>query len=290
MITFVIAVLALLVITALFILPPLLWTKAPETRADTMDQQAENLQILRTQLAELEQERLDGQLDEADFTQAVEELKRRILEENARLETAPNKVVKGPGVGTALVALGVLIATSSLGYALLGNPKALDPSQVQQQNAPMTQEQIEGMVASLAAKVEANPEDEQGWLMLARSYKVLGRFAEAAQAYSRVEDVVNTDPGLMADYAEALAMSSGLKGKPTELTYKALAMDPDNIQALFLAGAIAMEDGKPEKAADYWEKVLPSLEPGSELHSALQASISEIRAEAAGKQKGAAKP
>lgn len=290
MIIFVAAVLALLVITALFILPPLLKAKAPETGA--LVQQEENLQILRTQLAELEQERLDGQLDEADFTQAVEELKRRILEENAKLESTPHTGVKTPSVGIALVALALLIATSSLGYALLGNPKALDPSQVQQQDTPMTQEQIEAMVAALAAKVAANPEDQQGWLMLARSYKVLGRFAEAAQAYSRVEDVVDTDAGLMADYAEVLAMSSeqGLKGKPTELTYKALALDPDNPQALFLAGAIAMDDGQPEKAADYWEKVLPSLQPGSELHSALQDTINQIRSGASKTEKGTAKP
>ena len=144
----------------------------------------------------------------------------------------------------------------------------------------MSPEQIEAMVAKLAARMEANPDDEQGWVMLARSYKVLGRPADAAKAYSHAEKLVATDASLSADYAEVLAMASdgGLKGKPAKLVEQALRLDPANPHALFLAGAVAMEAGKPTQAADYWEKLLPLVEPGSEIESLLKSSIEKIRA------------
>jgi cytochrome c-type biogenesis protein CcmH len=45
---------------------------------------------------------------------------------------------------------------------------------------------IEGMVAGLAARLEENPDDLDGWRRLARSYTVLGRQEEARAAYEQI--------------------------------------------------------------------------------------------------------
>lgn len=281
MTTFLLAALALLAVTAIFLLPPLLRGRAPlRTGAAQRDT---NLAILRDQLAELEREQQEGSLSGSDFEQARDELKRRILEETALAEQASQNADTAPSKGAALAVVLALVLGASAGYALLGNPMALDPAQRQapQAGQAMSPEQIQAMVDKLAARMAENPDDEQGWVMLARSYKVLGRLEEAAQAYAKAEKLVATDPGLLTDYAETLAMASGkgLKGKPLQLVQQALKLDPEHGHALFLAGAAAMESGNRLAAADYWEKLLPQVEPGSELHTLLKDNIDKIRAE-----------
>jgi cytochrome c-type biogenesis protein CcmH len=144
----------------------------------------------------------------------------------------------------------------------------------------MTQEQINGMVAKLAEKMAANPDDLKGWLMLARSYKTMGRFEEAANAYSKAEKLVNEDPDLLASYAETIAMASngkGLKGKPMQLVERALKLDPKHPHSLFLAGAAAMEAGENKKGIAYWEALLPQVEPGSEIDQMLRSGIDKMK-------------
>ena len=46
---------------------------------------------------------------------------------------------------------------------------------------------IRAMVDGLAEKLKRNPDDLKGWLMLARSYEVLGETEKAGQARARAE-------------------------------------------------------------------------------------------------------
>ena len=163
-------------------------------------------------------------------------------------------------------------------YGILGNPKALDPAQTAAQ-PKMTPEQINAMVARLAERMQANPDDMQGWLMLARSYKAMGRYDEAAAAYAKAEKVINDDPELLASYAETIAMASGkgLEGKPGQLIARALKIDPQHPHSLFLAGAAAMEAGDNRKGIAYWEALLPQVEPGSEIDQMLRSGIEKMK-------------
>ena len=136
------------------------------------------------------------------------------------------------------------------------------------------------MVQKLAERMQANPDDMQGWLMLARSYKALGRFDEAVNAYGKAEKVVVESPDLLASYAEAIAMANGkgLQGKPVKLIEMALKLDPKHGHSLFLAGAAAMEAGDNKKGIAYWEALLPQVEPGSEIDQMLRAGIEKMKA------------
>ncbi len=62
--------------------------------------------------------------------------------------------------------------------------------------------QIKQMVTTLAAKLEANPNNPNGWVMLLRSYKVLGKFDEADAAYAKAKKHIGDTPALSAAYAE----------------------------------------------------------------------------------------
>ena len=266
----------LIVVVAAFILPPLwLGLRAPKPQTDRKEA---NLAIFRDQLNELADEKAEGSLADADFEQARGELQRRLLEEVGGGEAAAASS-HGPSRKTAIAILLLLPILALLGYGMLGNPKALDPTQTV---APpqMTPEKINEMVASLAEKMKANPDDMQGWLMLARSYKSLGRFEEAVAAYAKAEKVINDNPDLLASYAEAVAMANGkgLKGKPAELVERALKLDPKHGHSLFLAGAAAMEAGDAKKGIAYWEALLPQVEPGSEIDQMLRQGIEKMKA------------
>ena len=269
----------MMVVAAAFVLPPL-WLGQRQA-ALKGERKEMNLAIFRDQLADLEHEKSEGSLSDSEFEQAKKEIQRRMLEEiQPESDLASPTSTQGHSRKTAIALLVLIPLLTVAGYALLGNPKALDPVQT---TAPqtMTPEQIEGMVAKLAARLEANPDDLNGWLMLARSYKNLGRYADAANAYGKAEKAVNQDPDLLASYAETLAMANGkgLLGKPMTLIERALKLDPKHGHSLFLAGAAAMEAGQNKKGIAYWEALLPQVEPGSEIDQMLRGGIEQMKGE-----------
>lgn len=267
----------LVAVTAAFVLPPL-WRgrRAPGARAD---REAANVAIFRDQLAELEREKAEGTLADGDFEQARRELQRRLLEEvEPAAGNSAAAAIPGPSRKMAIALLLLLPVVALLAYGILGTPKALDPARAAA--APkMTAEQINAMVAKLAERMQANPDDMQGWLMLARSYKALGRYEDAVAAYARAEKVIDGDPELLASYAETIAMASGngFKGKPGQLIARALKIDPQHPHSLFLAGAAAMEAGDNSKGIAYWEALLPQVEPGTEMDKLLRSGIDQMK-------------
>lgn len=269
----------LVAVAAAFLLPPLwLGVATPKSRAD---RKAANLAIFRDQLTELEREKAEGTLAEADFTQAKAELQRRLLEEvEDSADSGPSAAPAStrPSRPLAIALLLALPLAALAGYTLLGNPRALDPEQRIAQPR-MSPAQIDAMVAKLAERMKDTPDDPKGWLMLARSYRSLGRYEQAAEAYGKAEKLVNDDPDLLASYAETLAMASGkgLKGKATELVQRALKIDPKHGHSLFLAGAAAMDAGDRKQAIAYWEALLPQVEPGSEIEQMLRQGIEKMK-------------
>nr|MBL8410363.1 c-type cytochrome biogenesis protein CcmI [Dechloromonas sp.] len=269
----------LIVVVAAFVLPPLwLGVRAGKPRTDRKEA---NLAIFRDQLAELDREKAEGTLAAADFEQARAELQRRLLEE---VDAGPAEATVGAPAASRKTAIAILLLlplAAMAAYALLGNPRALDPAQTAARPAQpqMTAEQIDEMVAKLAARMEANPDDLQGWLMLGRSYKALGRYDDAVKAYAKAESRINEDPELLASYAETIAMAGGkgLAGKPRQLVEKALKIDPKHGHSLFLAGAAAMEAGENQKGIAYWEALLPQVEPGSEIDQMLRSGIDKMK-------------
>lgn len=281
MITFVVIALLLVALTAALLLPPL-WRGA-RAGGDEADRQSANLAILRDQLAELEREKAEGSLADADFEQAWRELQRRLLEE-VEPGSAAAPAAGRPQRRLAIV-LAILLPLASLaGYGLLGNPQALDPAS-RVAKPQMTPEQINAMVARLAERMQANPDDLQGWLMLGRSYKALGRYDDAVKAFARAESLIMDDPDLLAVYAETLAMANGkgLAGKPRQLVEKALKLNPQHGHSLFLAGAAAMEAGDNAQGIAYWQALLPQVEPGSDIDRMLREGIDKMQAKQAGK-------
>ena len=263
--------------------------------AEDASQEQSNLGIYREQLADLDADLKAGTIGHEQWAVSKMEIERRVLEDHqdaAAPEVAP-RASRAASQRAALV-LGIAIPLLAAGlYAWLGSPAALAPPLPATTNgaangptggAPSA-EQINGMVANLAARMKANPQDVQGWIMLGRSYAVLQRYPEAVEAYRQAAALRPQDAQLLADYADALAMSGGrtLAGEPEKIIRQALAADPNNVKALALAGTAAFERKAYGEAVPLWQKAI-ALSGGNdaELKQSLQDGIAAAQSRMGG--------
>jgi cytochrome c-type biogenesis protein CcmH len=201
-----------------------------------------------------------------------------------------------------MVTLAATLVVALSGYLVTGRPDAIggSPSMAAADSAEEGQpqpspEQIAEMVQRLADRLKDRPEDAEGWTMLSRSYLVLGRLEEAAQASERVLKLKPNDAQALADHADVLAMRAGrvLDGEPMKLIERALKLDPDNLKALALAGAAAFDRGDGNEAARLWDRVALLGPPGSPVVQQARDGAAEARkmaAERAGASGGTAAP
>lgn len=243
-----------------------------------------NLAVLRDQMRELDADLSAGTIDAAAYDSARHELEQRVAE-----DVQPNLPVRMASGGSRwpaiAIGLAVIVGAAAL-YSLLGTPNGLDPAQVgapDQNPHEIGQQASESMVDRLAQRLKTEPENAEGWLMLARSYSAMGRFADASNAYARLMTLVPGNAQLMTDYADILAMSHGqsLQGEPEQLLARALAADPRNTKALTLLGAAAYQRGDFAPAIASWKKIL-TLEPaGSEISRMAVSNIKQAQDAAA---------
>ncbi|MFM1759091.1 MAG: hypothetical protein RLY75_361 [Pseudomonadota bacterium] len=269
MTSFVISALLLLILVLILLLRPLFF---PAKESATSRRQM-NASIYREELDKLEADRLAGTVDSNNYEQTHAEMRQRLFQDT---DEADDLAVLGSPKKT-IIGICLFVAILSAGfYFYLG-----DAAQIAQKSTekPMTQESVEKMVEEFAAKMEKEPDNLKGWAMLARSYRILGRNTEAANAYARAGSFVDSDPQLLADYADVLAANANgnFAGKPQQLINKALAQDPNNLLALWLSGTAAFNAQNYKAAVQSWEKLAKQLPVESDEARAIAASIAEAR-------------
>lgn len=269
MTSFVISALLLLILVLVLLLRPLFF---PAKESATSRRQM-NAAIYREELDKLEADRLAGTVDSHNYEQTHAEMRQRLFQDT---DEADDLAVLGSPKKT-IIGICLFVAILSAGfYFYLG-----DAAQIAQKSTekPMTQESVEKMVEEFAAKMDKEPDNLKGWAMLARSYRILGRNAEAANAYARAGAFVDSDPQLLADYADVLAANANgnFAGKPQQLINKALAQDPNNLLALWLSGTAAFNAQNYKAAVQSWEKLAKQLPAESDEARAIAASIAEAR-------------
>ncbi len=117
------------------------------------------------------------------------------------------------------IALALALALPALAvglYLAVGSPRLLDAAggmphiALADGQGGHVDDEMETLVARLAAKLKDNPGDGVGWALLARSYVELRQFPEAVRAFAKAVALDEGDAQLRADYADAL---DGLKAQ-----------------------------------------------------------------------------
>jgi cytochrome c-type biogenesis protein CcmH len=261
-----------------------LWPLLKHSKSALVGRESSNLDIHRDQLSELQKDLEAGTLAADRYEQAKNELERRVLEEAVLPAHTRQATISGK---TVPIALSILIPlTAVLLYLYLGNLQGVGaPRHPAADLSSITADQFQDMTVKLAARMQQNPGDAEGWKMLGRAYRAMDRYGEANGAYRKAVELRPQDADLLADYAESLALGAGrdLAGEPTRLLDRALKLEPHNTKVLTLSGSAAFERKDYKAAIGYWEMVLKQPGVGGELAQALQKGVEESKARQAGR-------
>lgn len=268
---------------------------------------SESVDALKNQLQQLKALFDAGVLTEDNYKFAKDPLERRLVD--AVLEAGPvvapvspasaplttqASVAARPPIKLVAAVLAFVTVVGVGGYMWRGQPEGWHVGPTSQTGdeataAPsgaastpahdMSAQQIAELTERLAQRMEQDPNNAQGWAMLARSYAVLNRYPEAVKAYKRYTDLQPKDAQAWADYADALGMANkrSLEGEPAQLIAKALQLDPDNFKALALSGSLAFAHKDYAGAVRDWEHALQAAPPNAELAQQLQGGLDEAR-------------
>jgi cytochrome c-type biogenesis protein CcmH len=174
-----------------------------------------------------------------------------------------------PALWTALSATAVLVVGAAALYFIWSNwPWRAPPAA----NSPET------MVAQLARRLERNPDNLDGWLMLGRSYIALQEYPLAYRAYERADHLSGgKNAEALIGEAQALALSdpAELEGRAARLIERALVVAPDSGKALFFGAAVAARRGDLPLARQRFTKVL-AMNPPDAVRTFLEQQITAI--------------
>jgi len=139
-------------------------------------------------------------------------------------------------------------AAASAPAAAPPGPNAQDVANAQQMSDEDRQAMIRAMVERLAARLQSQPDDLEGWLRLARAYDVLGERDKAAAAFERARRLKPDDPRIAAAGAGAAAPPMAA-ANPAGAPPGPSAQDVANAQQMSDADRLAMIRGMVERLA-----------------------------------------
>lgn len=248
-----------------------------------------NLTVFKQQLEELDNDLKAGILDQERYDAAKIDLEKELLSDIS--ETPANAQPESPGKSRwmALAALATPLVAITL-YLTLGTPniiRLLEEQPVASGSSnPHTgtggtsqMPSMEELVSRLAEKMKENPDNLEGWVMLGRSYVAMKQYPEAMDAYEHGMKLDSENVGLLLAYSEAIGAMSGnnFTGKPAPLIEKAFKLEPENPNALWMAGILAYQQGDYKTALTRWENLQGKLTPQSSELETVGNAIDDVR-------------
>jgi cytochrome c-type biogenesis protein CcmH len=277
-------------VLAAVVLAALVWPLLRRRSSEAPGDEAAATAIFRDHKRQLDAEFAAGTLSAAERDAAQAELVARFGTELS-VPPAAAAAPSGRSRWIAAIAVAAMVpVVAGVLYTLLGNPAAVNSTTVPVARTPhgdgsANDPQIVAMIEALAEKMKANPDDPNGWVLLGRSYLKLGRYDDAAAAFAEAAKRMPEVAALLADQAEAIAMSQGksLAGRPTELLNRALALDPNDPKTVAMSGAAAAERKDYDGAIKLYTQLKTMVQPGSEDAQQLDQVLAELAAMKNGK-------
>lgn len=270
----------LIVAAALGVVATVLWPllKAPPAQPDRA---AYNVAVFQDQLKEVDRDVERGVLTPAEADAARLEIQRRIIAAGKAHEEAPAADSPARRKLTAGVLAVTVPALALAAYLSVGQPMvpAAKPGLGNHDADP---EQITKMVEQLAAKVAANPKDAEGLMLLARTYRQLGRSEEAIAAYRRLT-ALKPDADSFAGLGEAETAAAGGNVTPEAHAafMKALGFDRNEPRSRFYLGLEYALKGDAKTAIAIWRDLVAAAPPDAPWVPDVRQEMTQV-AQAAG--------
>jgi len=284
------AVVAVLVAIALvLLLPPLL--KKRDT-SGVVARKDLTVTVYQDQYNELENDLNNGTISQEQYDQAKIDLEKNLLEDVGKASRQDEAENAGGDtsqlanrISAAFIFLAVPVLTVSLYNLWGGGIEAIAPESIPEEERLAKQqhnqkESIQAMLAQLEERLRVDPNDGEGWFMLAKSYQFLKRYDDAVKAYAQTLPLGgNQSADVLSAYADAIAMASNrtLTEEAVNVLKQALQIDPRHIKSLWLVGTAAYQQQNYNEALKYWERLYVVLEPGSDDANQIAMNIGEVR-------------
>ena len=272
----------LMVVAVLGVLVWSLWRPPVQAAADAHEQA--NAQVYRDQSADLAREHALGHLNDAEYAQAQEELKLRLRDDWVSGPVQAHGGVTHRPRKTVLALCLMLPVCAVLLYGAWGSPMGLDPAALARSapdegpNATVTPEKIAQMVGQLERRLQDEPNNVDAWVMLARLQRSQEKFPASEKSFAKAL-TLTPDDDLAVERAEVVAQVQGgdFSGEPWAVINRILKANPNQNNALLLAGSASFSEGRFAQAIQYWERVRASLPPQSEDINALDSALAQAR-------------
>jgi cytochrome c-type biogenesis protein CcmH len=241
----------------------------------------QDVAVYRDQLDEIDRDRQAGLIAESEAEAARIEISRRLL---AAADSAGKPGPKAAAApvwrrrAAAMIALLLLPALAAGLYIRWGSPQLPGAPLAGRLDAPLENRSIESMVAQVEAHLEKNPNDGQGWQVVAPVYMRMGRFNDAVRARAQTIRLLGTSAEREADLGEAqVAAASGVVTADAKATFeRALKADASNIKAQYFMGLAAEQDGRPDEAARVWRAMLDAAPANAPFRPLIQRSLARV--------------
>lgn len=239
-----------------------------------------DIAVYKDQLSEVDRDVERGHISAQETTIIRLEIQRRLLAAADGAEPIKSSTISHTGASPILVVLTLLIPVlSGTLYLQLGSPgtpgfpytERDDLSNMAQGAAGMDE-----MLAGLKARLAANPNDSEGWAMLGRSYQVLERYSESADAFLKLYEMTGSARA-MSEYAEALILANDtiVNAEIQAILEQVLLADPIDPKARFYLGLGVAQQGNLAGAVQVWTDVIHLSPSDAGWLPAVRAQIDE---------------
>ena len=254
----------------------IMWFVYRPLASNHLDLQQSNVDLGKQRLLELEQDLNQGLISQQQFAQAQEEVSTTLaleLEQSeAQVQVANNQAPSVTSNVLVLVAL-VVISVSAYWYLAPGFTPQLASSQSAQ--APLS---LSESAQQIEQHIQDNPQDAGAYQMLGLTYFELGEMEKSLKAYESAYQLEADNVQLLVEYASAVVSSNNnqFNSKSAQLIKRALELDPNSADALYLAGVFATSIQDLNLAKNLWTKALSVLEKNSPDYQILQSMLAEL--------------
>lgn len=280
--TFWIAATVLIILALAFVLYPVIFHRR-DTRQQT-DLRNQNLMAYRSRMGELEKEHHAGIIDEVTYLQLRDELAGAMLDDVPENET-PVKTVPGRKAALAVGLLSILLipAATVLLYEEWGSMDSVEAFVAMQElgsSDSARAAQMDELTQQLRSRLEASPDNPDGWAMLGQTYMRLERYDDAAWAFRKLADNVRSDDGSravalgLAAQAQFFRSQGAMTDEVTSAIEEARALNPDEVNSLGLLGIHSFSQGNYREAIGYWERI-QTVAPDHPQLASIQGGIKE---------------
>ena len=239
------------------------------------DREAYDRAIFRDQLAELDRDAARGAIGIVEAEAARNEISRRLISAVGSGRKAPAKA------GTSSMALlaGLIVPLVALPlYLKSGRPTLPDvPLASRLENAAASGD-FDALLAKVERHLAGQPDDVQGWLVLAPAYRKAQRWSDAADVYRNILRLQPPDPGTLADFAETLVFANQgmVPAEASRVFARVLELDPKLAKARFYHALALKQEGNAAEAASAFEALLADTPPDAGYRPMLEAEIQDV--------------